>query len=311
MTSTIRVNDQIAEAFCLNSAETVREYFPDHKNNALEKVKALWNRLVHFISTGVWIDNARVYSWAIHHSESKISDLFVGKFIQKKLARCETTKMWVPKPSLLQRIASALLFLKQNILHPHIVGSLFPSSTFLAKKIVRQIPKDPSAPPRRILEVGPGTGAFTRQILKRMNPNDKLVLVEFNEKFVEELKETFGHIPNVKICKGDVLLHESAKPYDYVVSGLSLNAFKFDFVQRFFQKIQELSAPEAKFSYFEYPWIPKVTNLFLNRTDRMHINQIMEKKASFHQEHFLDEDLVWSNFPPARIRHHCLHQDSV
>src|SRR6187551_1881851 len=41
---------------------------------------------------------------------------------------------------------------------------------------------------RRILEVGPGTGAVTVQIIESMRPQDRLVLVERNDEFVTHLR---------------------------------------------------------------------------------------------------------------------------
>ena len=43
--------------------------------------------------------------------------------------------------------------------------------------------------PRRILEVGPGTGAVTAQIVRDMRPGDHLTLVERNEQFVDHLRD--------------------------------------------------------------------------------------------------------------------------
>ncbi len=62
-------------------------------------------------------------------------------------------------------------------------GSIVPSSRHLARAMTRQI----AAPrgPARILEVGPGTGAVTRRILKLLQKDDRLDLVELNESFAE------------------------------------------------------------------------------------------------------------------------------
>src|SRR4051794_34644542 len=63
-----------------------------------------------------------------------------------------------------------------------------------------EVADEPSAGPslqgrgslgRRILEVGPGTGAVTVQIIGDMRAGDRLVLEERNAEFVEHLKRRF------------------------------------------------------------------------------------------------------------------------
>ena len=48
--------------------------------------------------------------------------------------------------------------------------------------------KEPRGP-ARILEVGPGTGPVTREILRVLLPDDRLVAVEINPKFVRHLRQ--------------------------------------------------------------------------------------------------------------------------
>ena len=45
---------------------------------------------------------------------------------------------------------------------------------------------------RRILEVGPGTGAVTHHIVRAMRADDRLDLVERNAEFVARLHESAG-----------------------------------------------------------------------------------------------------------------------
>src|SRR5689334_23151278 len=51
---------------------------------------------------------------------------------------------------------------------------------------------------RRILEVGPGTGAVTLQIISDMRPNDQLVLVERNQEFVDHLSQRLHETPEIE-----------------------------------------------------------------------------------------------------------------
>src|SRR3954468_8890690 len=70
-------------------------------------------------------------------------------------------------------------------------GALLPSSRFLARALAA--PLSGPRPPWRILEVGPGTGSVTREILRRLQPGDQLDAVELNSRFVQRLTFSLHH----------------------------------------------------------------------------------------------------------------------
>lgn len=63
-------------------------------------------------------------------------------------------------------------------------GSVFPSSRFLVNKMLAPIS---FADVKTIVELGPGTGVMTREILKRQKKDTKLFAFEINERFFEGL----------------------------------------------------------------------------------------------------------------------------
>lgn len=77
-----------------------------------------------------------------------------------------------------------------------------------------------------IVELGPGTGAITTEILRKMKKNSRLYLFEINEYFLEELK----HIKDPRV----EIINESAEKFvqelkkrkvskaDYVISSIPL-----------------------------------------------------------------------------------------
>ncbi|NDB36212.1 MAG: hypothetical protein EB023_12950 [Flavobacteriia bacterium] len=68
------------------------------------------------------------------------------------------------------------------------IGSITPSSRFLAKKIIQRIPFDRC---EIFVELGPGTGAFTTSLLNKMSPTSQLILIELNEVFYKALQDSF------------------------------------------------------------------------------------------------------------------------
>src|SRR5215207_8952294 len=110
-----------------------------------------------------------------------------------------------------QRLADYRVFWRQFRQAYNSTGAVLPSGRGLAVALSRfvrdggaassaenngsTIQPNNAANPRRILEVGPGTGAVTVQIIHDMPPQDRLVLVERNEQFVSHLTRRLAEIP--------------------------------------------------------------------------------------------------------------------
>ena len=74
-----------------------------------------------------------------------------------------------------------LLFGRNFIKHPKMLGSLIPSSRFLVNHVLGEVDW---ARARVFLEYGPGVGTFTTEILRRMRPDAVLIAMETNADFV-------------------------------------------------------------------------------------------------------------------------------
>jgi len=63
---------------------------------------------------------------------------------------------------------SALLLFSRNFLkHPRMLGSVIPSSRFLVNRLLRQVDWSRA---RTIVEYGPGVGTITSHLLRRLDP---------------------------------------------------------------------------------------------------------------------------------------------
>jgi phosphatidylethanolamine/phosphatidyl-N-methylethanolamine N-methyltransferase len=96
-----------------------------------------------------------------------------------------------------QAPSSKLLFLRQFLSKPLGIGSITPSSKRVARLMVNNLGWQPD---EYVIELGPGTGVFTRELLARGVPANRIVLIEFNSDFVKFLRREF---PNVKVIEGD------------------------------------------------------------------------------------------------------------
>src|SRR5260370_26038981 len=107
-------------------------------------------------------------------------------------------------------------------------GFLLPSSRFLAHALVSELKKRRGS--GRILEVGPGTGSVTAQILRLLLPGDRLDLVELNPHFIHLLQERFDQERKFWHYRDQARLIPSAPErlpcegrHDHISSGLALN----------------------------------------------------------------------------------------
>src|SRR5258708_37456125 len=101
------------------------------------------------------------------------------------------------QPSI-QDIPSAYrLFFEQSMQAWGPTASLFPSSRYLANALIRPIDFRRA---RTVVELGPGTGAVTNEILKRLRPDGKLIAVDINQTFIHHLRNTCHDPRLVPLC---------------------------------------------------------------------------------------------------------------
>ena len=80
-------------------------------------------------------------------------------------------------------------FISEFIKERKVVGAIAPSSKHLMKKMLSRIDFTEDI---NIIELGPGTGIFTAEILNRMSKGSKLILFEINSLFYHRLKSKFN-----------------------------------------------------------------------------------------------------------------------
>lgn len=106
-----------------------------------------------------------------------------------------------------------LLFLKRLIKNPRALGALAPSSKALAHFICRHIDYKEGD---YVIEIGAGTGSFTRAILNSGVPASKLIVVELDKELAKYLSLNF---PDVEVIHGNATVLETLMP-TYVVGNV-------------------------------------------------------------------------------------------
>jgi hypothetical protein len=72
------------------------------------------------------------------------------------------------------------------------VASFAPSSRFLARTMIKGIDYDKA---KCIVELGAGTGSVTKEILARLRPQTKFMIVERDPDFCNRLRDRFAAYP--------------------------------------------------------------------------------------------------------------------
>jgi phospholipid N-methyltransferase len=199
-------------------------------------------------------------------------------------------------------------FFREFRRHFRTTGAILPSSRFLARALVKQL-RGPR-PACRILEVGPGTGSVTREIVRRMRPGDRLDAVEINLHFVRLLEQRLRDEAVFQSFRDRVqVLHAAVQDlpgdsvYDYIVSGLPLNNFTADQVRAIFATYNRLLKPDGTLTYYEYVLARQIQTPFVGRRERRRLFRLGRLVGGYIRNYQIRRERIFINVPPATVRH--------
>ena len=145
-----------------------------------------------------------------------------------------------------------LLFFTNFIKNPLRNASLIPSSEKASRSIIEDIDFDQI---KTIIELGPGNGCVTEEILKKARPDARIVLIELEDTYVNLLRNKYGDRIIVEKINAD-RLEEVMDKYnfekaDLIVSGLPFTLPK-DSLNRLHNAIKRQTERGTIFRYFTY-----------------------------------------------------------
>jgi phospholipid N-methyltransferase len=190
----------------------------------------------------------------------------------------------------------------------HTTGSILPSSRALGRAMTR--PMRLAKGPRRILEVGPGTGAITAAIVRQLRPGDQFDIVEINVDFVAFLGQRFAEEPDFRKRRAQSrIIHAPLQEvpgthvYDFMISGLPLNNFSPELVEDIYRSYERLLKPAGTLTSFEYVWIRQMKMPFVSEQERARLVKLTRYLAGKIRRYQIGEEIVFLNVPPAVARH--------
>jgi len=164
----------------------------------------------------------------------------------------------------MKKIIEKIEFFYQFLNKTKVVGSVLPSSKYLANKMLSFI--NFKRKNLVIIEYGPGTGPFTTEIAKQLKHTDQLIVIELNSKFATDLKEKFKDYNNVHIYEDcvantkDILQKENITKVDYIISGIPFSSIPKEVSENILITTKQLMDEETLFITFQYSKFKK--NIF-------------------------------------------------
>lgn len=139
-------------------------------------------------------------------------------------------------------------FLTECLKKPRIIGSVTPSSRFLAAKMLKPIDFSSA---RKIVELGAGTGVFTRRILRRMRPQSSLFVFEINPQFAGQLRMIKDKRMKL-LTSSAAQLTKHVRDADVIVSSLPFAMFSERSVRRIINEVKRALKPGGMFVQYQY-----------------------------------------------------------
>ncbi|MEV4131708.1 SAM-dependent methyltransferase [Dactylosporangium sp. NPDC049742] len=181
-------------------------------------------------------------------------------------------------------------FLREFLRDPFTVAAVAPSGVPLADLITSPAPRsgDPV-----VVELGPGTGAFSGAVQRRLAGRGHHIAVEVNERFAGLLAARY---PQIDVAVADarnlreVLAERGHRHADVIVSGLPWAAFAGGQQDELLGAVTDTLAPDGAFTTFAYTlarWAPPARRL--RRSLGARFEEVVASRT------------VWANVPPAFV----------
>jgi len=150
-----------------------------------------------------------------------------------------------------QALTDRLVFIRAFLTHPRRVGAVLPTSRWAVRDML-DMAEVPSAD--LVVELGAGTGVYTREILTRLRPDSRVVAVERDPQLARLLVEQYQDPRLQVVCDSaeNVDAHLDGAKSDLVVSGLPFTSLESDVRDRIFAQMVEIMAPSGVALVLQY-----------------------------------------------------------
>ena len=185
-------------------------------------------------------------------------------------------------------VRNAARFIKELVRRPGATGAIAPSSRFLAKRITSVIDLENA---QTVVEYGPGTGSFTRQIKRQLPEDTHFFVVERSPGFSKSFRKRHPDIPLHEDCVTnirDICDLENVDEIDCIVSGLPWASFSDQLQNDILDATMSVLKEDGQFVTFAYihAMLMPGARRFRDKL-RTYFSEVSTSRA------------VWLNMPPA------------
>jgi phosphatidylethanolamine/phosphatidyl-N-methylethanolamine N-methyltransferase len=186
-------------------------------------------------------------------------------------------------------LAERLEFLGAFLRKPASTGSFTPSSPWLARAMIRGCDLRAA---KTVVEFGPGSGAFTRLILRQVGKETLFIALELDDAQVRRLHRRF---PELRVYNDSAeriqkyLSQFGRKKTDYIISGIPWVNTPVNVRERILDAVVDSLSPEGQFTTFAYIhacWLPPALRFRRQLEDRFQVKR---------------SRIIWKNTPPAFV----------
>ena len=117
-------------------------------------------------------------------------------------------------------VRDSVLIFRRFLKNPRTIGAVTPSGRVLAQAMVAILPERTAA---RVIELGPGTGAFTGAIVDRVGAAGRFLAIDIEPSFVKEIHQRYPRVECVQASAEQLESLVKARdiaPVDHILSGL-------------------------------------------------------------------------------------------
>lgn len=151
-------------------------------------------------------------------------------------------------------MAKKLSFFREFLKERRVVGAISPSSKFLAKRMIASVD---FANARILVEFGPGTGIFTKEILKKMHKDAVLLVFETQKSFCDRIEKEIEDKRMILINDsaekiGEYLNKNGFESAEYIISSLPFTVIPSQIKNAILNQSVKFLAHGGHFLQFQY-----------------------------------------------------------
>ena len=180
-------------------------------------------------------------------------------------------------------------FVEAFLRDPLSVGACWPSSAALCHAVVDRCEFQPGD---TVVELGPGTGAFTELLLERLEGRGRLLAIEICETNIAELRRRLPQCQTIHGSAEHLPRYLGMRRASCIISGLAWGNMCSTTQDRLFEAVLQSLTANGQFVAFAYAhaiWMP---------TARRFRRLLRENFARVEKT-----PTIWRNLPPAYVYH--------